>query len=309
MFTGGTTLGNSTILESNGFVGIGNANPKAPLSVWGNVFIGPLSYRGDASLHIYQPQGCCGRMTQMDAGIPGTDAVNLMSSADAQGAAHFWTWGVSQGQWTISPGTSFQSGPSPSGPAFTIKASGNVGLGTFSPGAALEVHNGNVLISGPGASLTFPDNSVQSTAWNGTTLGGDYAEAIDVLGDRAQYEPGDVIVIDAGSPGKFNKSDKSYSKLVAGVFSTKPGLIGRRLTAERPDKGAEVPMALVGIVPTKVSAENGPIEPGDLLVSASKPGYAMKGTDTSRLTGAVLGKALASLPSGFGVIEVMISIQ
>jgi hypothetical protein len=130
-----------------------------------------------------------------------------------------------------------------------------------------------------------------------------------VLGDRAQYEPGDVIVIDTASPGKFAKSDRAYSRMVAGVYSTKPGLVGRRLTVERVDKSAEVPMAMVGIVPTKVSAENGPIEPGDLLVSATKPGYAMKGTDNGRLTGAVLGKALAPLRSGYGVIEVMISIQ
>ncbi len=305
VFSDGVTLSNSNIVESNGFVGIGNPNPLAPLSVWGNVFIGPLSYHGDASLQIAGQQGCCGRLTQIEAMGPNTDAINLMKSNDVNGAPHYWTWGVQQGQWTLTPGPSFQSSPT----AFTINEAGNVGIGTPTPGAALEIHNGNVLISGQGASVTFPDGSVQSTAWNGTTLGGDYAEAIDILGERAEYTPGDVIVIDSTSPGKFAKSDKAYSRMVAGVYSTKPGLVGRRLTVERIDKAAEVPLAMVGIVPTKVSAENGAIEPGDLLVSASKPGYAMKGTDASRLTGAVLGKALAPLQSGYGVIEVMISIQ
>ena len=71
----------------------------------------------------------------------------------------------------------------------------------------------------------------------------------------------------------------------------------------------EVPMAMVGVVPTKVSAENGAIRPGDLLVTSSKAGYAMKGTDRSLLTGAIIGKALAPLNSGTGVIEVAVAIQ
>ena len=190
-----------------------------------------------------------------------------------------------------------------------IGSSGSVGIGTTSPGAKLEVDGNLKLTAGSGASITFPDATVQSTAWNGTLPGGDYAESIDVQGDRTTYEPGDVIVIDPTAPGKFIKSEKAYSKLVAGVFSTKPGLVGRRTTAARPDKEAEVPMAMMGIVPTKVSSENGAIEPGDLLVSASTPGYAMRGTDSARLTGAVIGKALAPLQSGSGVIEVLISLQ
>jgi hypothetical protein len=71
----------------------------------------------------------------------------------------------------------------------------------------------------------------------------------------------------------------------------------------------EIPMAMVGIVPTKVSAENGPIRRGDLLVTASRPGYAMKGTDHTRMMGAVVGKAMGSLDSGLGVIEVLVSLQ
>jgi hypothetical protein len=58
-----------------------------------------------------------------------------------------------------------------------------------------------------------------------------------------------------------------------------------------------------------VSAENGPIRRGDLLVTSSTVGYAMKGTDRSRLTGAVIGKALGTLDSGTGVIEVVVTLQ
>ena len=65
-------------------------------------------------------------------------------------------------------------------------------------------------------------------------------------------------------PGKFLKSNRAVLDAVTGIYSTKPGTVGRRqTTAKSPD---EVPMAMMGIVPTKVTAENGPIKTGDLLV-------------------------------------------
>ena len=65
----------------------------------------------------------------------------------------------------------------------------------------------------------------------------------------------------------------------------------------------------VGIVPCKVTAENGAIEEGDLLVASSRPGYAMKGTDRRRMLGAVVGKALEPLPERTGVIQVLVTLQ
>lgn len=185
---------------------------------------------------------------------------------------------------------------------------GNVGIGTTSPSAKLEV-NGNVKLSSANSSITFSDNSVQSIAWNGILPSGDYAESVDVTGDRSEYGPGDVLVIDASSPGKFLKSTIPYSTSVAGIYSTKPGVIGRRQTTEKSHMKDEVPMAMVGIVPTKVTTEGGPIKPGDLLVTSSRSGYAMKGTDRSQLVGAIVGKALGTLDAGTGVIEVAVSLQ
>lgn len=190
-----------------------------------------------------------------------------------------------------------------------ISSSGNVGIGTTSPGAKLEI-NGNVkLTSGSGASITFADGTVQSTAYTGVTCGGDYAETVDVAGSRSSYEPGDVMALGKDSGSDVTKSSESYSTMVAGIYSTKPGVVGRRQTTDPKTSTTEIPMAMVGIVPTKVSAENGPIQRGDLLVSSSTPGYAMKGTDRSRMLGAVLGKAMGNLDSGTGVIEVLVTLQ
>ena len=71
----------------------------------------------------------------------------------------------------------------------------------------------------------------------------------------------------------------------------------------------EVPLAVVGIVPCKVSAENGAIKVGDLLVTSSTAGHAMKGTDKSKMLGAVVGKALEPLEEGEGVIQVLVTLQ
>lgn len=192
--------------------------------------------------------------------------------------------------------------------AVTIQgASGYFGIGTPSPSAPLEI-NGNVkLTGGSGASMSYADGTVQSTAWTGVLSGGDYAESVDVTGERTEYMPGDVLVIDAEHPDRFRKASEPYSHMVAGIYSTKPGVTGRRQTTVK--SSDELPMAMIGIVPTKVSTENGPVLPGDLLVASSTSGYAMKGTDKDKLTGAIIGKAMGHLEHGDGLIEVLVTLQ
>jgi hypothetical protein len=66
-------------------------------------------------------------------------------------------------------------------------------------------------------------------------------------------------------------------------------------------------LALVGIVPVKVTNEGGPIEPGDLLVSSSTPGYAMRwDPDAGDTYPTFVGKALEALESGEGIIQVLL---
>jgi hypothetical protein len=186
---------------------------------------------------------------------------------------------------------------------------GQIGIGTTTPGATLEVDGSIKLTSGSTGGITFQDGSTQSTAFIPANCGADYAESVGVSGDRAQYGPGDILVIDPAAPGKFLRSNEAYSTLVAGIYSTQPGFVGRLHPADAATNATEVPMAMVGRVPTKVSAENGAIHVGDLLVSSSTLGYAMKGTDRSRMLGAVVGKAMGSLDSGTGVIEVLVTLQ
>ncbi|MFQ6034173.1 MAG: hypothetical protein ACE5KR_04855, partial [Candidatus Bipolaricaulia bacterium] len=65
-------------------------------------------------------------------------------------------------------------------------------------------------------------------------------------------------------------------------------------------------LALIGVVPVKATTENGPIRPGDLLVSSSTPGYVMRCGDPAECEGAIVGKALEPLESDMGVIEMLV---
>ena len=184
-------------------------------------------------------------------------------------------------------------------------SNGNVGIGTTNPAYNLDV-TGQIRAT---TGYVFPDGSTQTTAFIPANCGADYAESVGVTGDRTSFTPGDLLVIDPNNPGSFLKSNQPYSTLIAGVYSTKPGFVGRLEPASAKTDAIEVPMAMVGRVPTKVSAENGPIKVGDLLVSSSTVGYAMKGTDRSQMLGAVVGKALGPLDSGTGTILVLVTLQ
>jgi len=56
-----------------------------------------------------------------------------------------------------------------------------------------------------------------------------------------------------------------------------------------------------------VDASNGPIHPRDLLTTSDNPGYSMKATDPK--VGTILGKAMGTLESGTGTIEVIVTLQ
>jgi hypothetical protein len=186
--------------------------------------------------------------------------------------------------------------------------SGQGGAGDFA-----NVAGGDIIDGGIGQ----PSKNVFRVDGKGTVFadggfrpfGADFAEAVQVKGSSESYAPGDLLVIDASGERRLSKSQTPYSTLVAGIYSTQPGVVTSQHRLGEPLPSNEVPLAVVGIVPGKVSAENGPIEVGDLLVASSTPGHAMKGTDRSKMLGAVVGKALESLRDGKGVVQVLVTLQ
>jgi hypothetical protein len=200
-------------------------------------------------------------------------------------------------------------GQTGSGAAVFGQASSPAGIaGLFN-----SIGGGNILVGGigqtnvsvfrvDGTGRVFADGGFQPN-------GADFAESMAVTGDRKQYAVGDLLVIDSTSKRHLAMAQQPYSTLVAGIYSTKPGLLGSTHAVNEPAATNEIPLAVVGIVPCKVTAENGAIQAGDLLVASSTSGHAMKGTDRSRMLGAVVGKALEPLSEGSGVILVLVTLQ
>ena len=112
---------------------------------------------------------------------------------------------------------------------------------------------------------------------------------------------GDVVSLDPTLEAGVRKSSGAYDRNVLGIVSTKPALVIGG-TGDAGVKG--VPVALSGRVPVKVSAENGVINPGDLLTASSIPGVAMKATKA----GQVLGQAMSGY-TGSGVGEVLVFVK
>jgi hypothetical protein len=151
------------------------------------------------------------------------------------------------------------------------------------------------------------DGHVHADAYD--TPSGDVAELFEVDIATAIYEPGDVLAISERKSGQLTLSASPYSTLVAGVYATQPGVT---LNKEDKNDRQTAPLALVGVVPTKISAENGAVALGDLLVTSSTPGHAMKAdkSDPTRLIGAVIGKAMERFDGpGMGMINVLVNLQ
>jgi hypothetical protein len=141
------------------------------------------------------------------------------------------------------------------------------------------------------------------------------AEAFRVEGSVSQYRPGDVLVISTKNDRHVKKSSQANSTSIAGVYATKPGVLltERNVDASHIDT---IPVGVIGVIPTHVCTQNGPIRRGDLLVTSNRSGCAMKakavrigGMDIYP-TGAIIGRALENYTgTGIGKIRVLVNAK
>jgi hypothetical protein len=183
-------------------------------------------------------------------------------------------------------------------PVLTVEthSSGNIAL--FKSGDPATVNVARINTDGKG----FFNGGTQSS-------GADLAEAFDVVKEVSEYEPGDVLSIATTKDRAVEKSNGSYSSLVLGVYATKPGVL---LTEENIDSNltGKVPMGVVGVIPTKVCKEGGAILRGDLLVTSTIPGVAMKADPARVQAGQVIGKALQNFDDDqIGKINVFVNVK
>src|SRR5260221_3817912 len=159
---------------------------------------------------------------------------------------------------------------------------------------------GNILVGltgNPGIAVFRVDSNGTVHANGGfRPFGADFAESVAVKGSAEHYAPGDLLVIDPSGERRLSLSQAPYSTLVAGIYSTQPGVVASQHRVDEALPNNEVPLAVVGIVPCKVTAENRPIVGRDLPVTSSIQRHAMEGTDRSRMLGAGVRQALEAVP-------------
>ncbi len=169
-----------------------------------------------------------------------------------------------------------------------ITSSGNVGIGTITPSSKLHVA-GNVTVDG--------------------NIGAKYQDVAEWVDSIGRLDPGTVVTIDTSTKNRVKTASRPYDSRVAGAVSAQPGVV-----LGEPGEGKAL-VAQSGRVRIKADARFGAIRTGDLLVTSSTAGHAMRsrpvniGGQQMHRPGTLIGKALEPLPTGRGEILVLLTLQ
>jgi len=134
----------------------------------------------------------------------------------------------------------------------------------------------------------------------------DVAERFEIEAD-ADREPGTVMVLGRG--GALAPCTRRYDRRVVGVISGGGSLRPAITLGEDGATGPSVKIALVGTACCRVDADIAPIEIGDMITTSDTAGHGMKADDAARSFGAIIGKALVSLPQGRALIPILLALQ
>jgi hypothetical protein len=274
---GHLTVGKGNLTVANGNVGIGVAEPSERLEVDRRLKVGGLTLGSWPTEDGYAVVGASANLAAGYALLVGVSGKN--AGITYVNAALDLRFRIAAAEQMI------------------ITQDGNVGIGTTAPQEKLDVR-GNIRASG----------RIYNQA----------ADLAEIYFSHAALSPGDVVSLDPDSD-RIVASPEANCGRVIGVVSTEPAVLLNSPVSRdgrRDDGSAGHPVALTGCVPCKVTDEGGPIRRGDLLTSASRPGYAMRATpvgpdgpDGTYRTGTIIGKALGPHDGGEGSVDIFVMLR
>lgn len=221
---------------------------------------------------------------------------------------------IASGEYSVIPGGTYNTASGDrsfaAGTGANAQHNGCFVWADYNTGAVSSTGINQFIVRATGG-IDFTGNVAIRSVSTGDTVvelgeGLDYAEGFDVS-DKNDITPGCVLSIDSENPGKLSLCTISYDTKVAGIAAGANGLgSGVQLGGGRFDCN----VALAGRVFCNVDATEAGVEPGDLLTTSSKPGYAKKVIDYERAQGAIIGKAMQGLAKGqTGQILVLVTLQ
>jgi hypothetical protein len=150
-------------------------------------------------------------------------------------------------------------------------------IGNGKTQANISIVNGGICVDNDGWCTASTTGRITARS-SFLTTGADVAEMYPAAETMIQGEI--AATVNGQIVGKANAASRTR---VIGIVSSKPSLTIGDATNEGDTFDGQVPIALVGRVPVKVSLENGPINPGDRITLSSVPGVGMKAAafDTS----------------------------
>ncbi len=207
------------------------------------------------------------------------------------------------------------------GDLYVLNSDGRTGAQIDGYSASLSLGYGSSTSTGNDGDLYVRDNtgstSITLDGQSGRvtakvvriTGGSDLAEHFDV-DKHLNPEPGMLVSIDPVNPGKLLVSSEPYDRKVAGIISGAGGInTGMMMGQQGSIASGSLPVALTGRVYCMADSSQGSIEPGDLLTTSNIPGHAMKVTDYSKASGAIIGKAMTPMDEKTGLVLVLVSLQ
>jgi hypothetical protein len=270
VFTAASSNTDRFVVQGNGNIGIGVSSPPSQLANTTSNILDGVSNGMSAGQAFRWAANESGYVFGLKQSSTAGDAMGVVVNIAGTGAQRILS--------AVSGNTD----------RLVVQGNGNVGVGVSSPTSKLHVvgdghFTGDVTVDG--------------------NIAAKYQDVAEWVESAHRLDDGTIVIIDSRHPNQVIASATAYDTRVAGAVSRQPGVV----LGERGDTKSLV--AQSGRVRIKVDARYGAIRIGDLLVTSSTPGYAMRVGPRRAKPGTILGKALEELPSGQGEILALLTLQ